>query len=471
LTGFFKREGAAIERHFTREREREREMEGSESGESSCGSFSSSDIIPDCLASSGVSFNFTSSGGNRISTDSTSILLAATSSSNNNNNELPSTSSTTITTTSSVPRRMYPTQFKLRVLDSYRNDIDCRGNQRATARKFGIHRRQIQKWLQVEKILRSQLNNNNSINKMIKEEEEEEPIALNLCVKNNIDNNNDYDNRLHNNINIEESHQQTPSPTTSSVSGKRRSFTLQFKLDVLNAFYENSACRGNQRATARLYGINRRQVQKWLCQEVQLRSEAALNPAGDAESSSKRQRLGRWLWTVPQWTTASWHEETPLPNPLPPQDTALCLVKVEKSSPQPSQEIHNISTVDTDTSSTKPKRHSYPLDFKLQALDAYHEDTLCRGNQRAVAKRFSIHRRQIQKWLKQEAQLRQRSALGKDTARQISIRRPAVLKPVQVISKQSANSWMEELRTPVPVSQQSSNTWMEELRAPAPCWS
>lgn len=52
-------------------------------------------------------------------------------------------------------RRIFAPAFKLKVLDSYRNDIDCRGNQRATARKYGIHRRQIQKWLQCEGNLRN----------------------------------------------------------------------------------------------------------------------------------------------------------------------------------------------------------------------------------------------------------------------------------------------------------------------------
>lgn len=52
-------------------------------------------------------------------------------------------------------RRIFAPQFKLQVLDSYRNDVDCKGNQRATARKYGIHRRQIQKWLQVETNLRN----------------------------------------------------------------------------------------------------------------------------------------------------------------------------------------------------------------------------------------------------------------------------------------------------------------------------
>lgn len=54
-------------------------------------------------------------------------------------------------------RRIFPPQFKLQVLDAYRRDTQCRGNQRATARKFGIHRRQIQKWLQAEPALRAAL--------------------------------------------------------------------------------------------------------------------------------------------------------------------------------------------------------------------------------------------------------------------------------------------------------------------------
>lgn len=59
-------------------------------------------------------------------------------------------------------RRIFPPHFKLQVLDSYRNDADCKGNQRATARKYGIHRRQIQKWLQVENVLRNSVNKGSS---------------------------------------------------------------------------------------------------------------------------------------------------------------------------------------------------------------------------------------------------------------------------------------------------------------------
>lgn len=67
-------------------------------------------------------------------------------------------------------RRIFTPHFKLQVLESYRSDNDCKGNQRATARKYGIHRRQIQKWLQVEDNLRSIIANNpqNAKNNAIK---------------------------------------------------------------------------------------------------------------------------------------------------------------------------------------------------------------------------------------------------------------------------------------------------------------
>jgi hypothetical protein len=48
----------------------------------------------------------------------------------------------------SATRRIFTPEFKQRVLDAFTNDPDCIGNQRATARKFDIHRRQVQKWLQ-----------------------------------------------------------------------------------------------------------------------------------------------------------------------------------------------------------------------------------------------------------------------------------------------------------------------------------
>lgn len=78
----------------------------------------------------------------------------------------PSSSSNGAAATKMGSRRIFTPQFKLQVLDSYRSDNDCKGNQRATARKYGIHRRQIQKWLQCETNLRtSVLNSNNNNNK------------------------------------------------------------------------------------------------------------------------------------------------------------------------------------------------------------------------------------------------------------------------------------------------------------------
>jgi transposase-like protein len=51
-------------------------------------------------------------------------------------------------------RRSYSLEFKVAVLDSYYNDPETRMNQRKTAIKFGVNRRQIQKWLAQEETLR-----------------------------------------------------------------------------------------------------------------------------------------------------------------------------------------------------------------------------------------------------------------------------------------------------------------------------
>lgn len=91
-------------------------------------------------------------------------LSSATTSSTQQQQQPPQQQQHSITTTKMGSRRIFSAQFKLQVLESYRMDSDCKGNQRATARKYGIHRRQIQKWLQCETTLRScvVLNNNNS---------------------------------------------------------------------------------------------------------------------------------------------------------------------------------------------------------------------------------------------------------------------------------------------------------------------
>jgi len=98
--------------------------------------------------SSGSKFSLNSSGAS-MSTITSSATTTST-----------ITKSPQTTGTKMGSRRIFTPQFKLQVLESYRNDNDCKGNQRATARKYGIHRRQIQKWLQCENNLRSIIANN-----------------------------------------------------------------------------------------------------------------------------------------------------------------------------------------------------------------------------------------------------------------------------------------------------------------------
>lgn len=194
-------------------------------------------------------------------------------------------------------RRIFAPQFKLQVLDSYRRDADCRGNQRATARKYGIHRRQIQKWLQAEASLRTsveaalnlsparQRDDSAEVAKpppeRARDSDDDPDVDVDVDV--------DADDEDDDDVDVMSAREpDRPLDFTCAALSKRRSFSLQFKLEVLDAFREDETCRGNQRATARKFGINRRQVQKWLGQEVELRGEAAFR------GGMYRQRLGRW---------------------------------------------------------------------------------------------------------------------------------------------------------------------------------
>lgn len=491
-------------------------------------------------------------------------------------------------------RRIFAPQFKLQVLDSYRKDVDCRGNQRATARKYGIHRRQIQKWLQVEASLRTAVE--------VAPASVPELTALNLCAdaarqrddsageslqatcqQNSVPcaekNRRPARVTLFPRIKVEVSEPQTeqkgvrvslfPSVKvevsepqeavkvkeeeiseeddmdeinvsnleseqaldfTCAALSKRRSFSLQFKLEVLNAFHSDRSCHGNQRATARKFGINRRQVQKWLGQELELRGEATYR------GGLYRQRLGRWLdseegkraeendqpikskvscnrsqepenfqdqcWdlsnkkrkaepvievphfkkrasdvVVLQHRECVPYENTDVTSSVDlhmqsdVQETALCLVKVGRRAKESVYERPQLSHPEVSSSADKIRqdvsvgpvlfhpnrehsvtpppfllpshpvavgsfapppacgglhhmlnlcrglvgeckirRHTYPSDFKLDAKYCYYGNGDCNGNQRAVAGKFGIHHRQIQRWLQQETQLRQRNA-------------------------------------------------------------
>ena len=79
----------------------------------------------------------------------------------------------------------------------------------------------------------------------------------------------------------------------------RRSYSLEFKVAVLDSFYNDQETRLNQRKTAIKYGVNRRQIQKWLAQEDTLRGSVG---AGYTQSHN--------LGQVPS-------EHTPAALPLP----------------------------------------------------------------------------------------------------------------------------------------------------------
>lgn len=281
-------------------------------------------------------------------------------------------------------RRIFTPQFKLQVLDSYRKDADCRGNQRATARKYGIHRRQIQKWLQAEAALRTTVEapalNLAEATRLPGDARRSQPqhqhrlcgseppprsrptrenasvscnVSVSLFPSVRIEvlrpplDEEDHDQELEDDADQEEDEDSDGRDSdqaldfTCAALSKRRSFSLQFKLQVLDAFHADAACQGNQRATARKFSINRRQVQKWLGQEAELRAEAAYR------GGLYRQRLDRArtpsscppaISTSPKRKLNE--DEVDVEEPVkrlcvvedPVQETALCLVKPRKTS-------------------------------------------------------------------------------------------------------------------------------------------
>lgn len=114
-------------------------------------------LLPPTQSASTLMNNSNNSNKLSLNCGGASLSTITSSSSSASSSKSPTTSSGT---TKMGSRRIFTPQFKLQVLESYRNDIDCKGNQRATARKYGIHRRQIQKWLQCENNLRSIIANN-----------------------------------------------------------------------------------------------------------------------------------------------------------------------------------------------------------------------------------------------------------------------------------------------------------------------
>merc|ERR1719412_1106290 len=61
------------------------------------------------------------------------------------------------------------------------------------------------------------------------------------------------------------------SAAAQAAKRNRCSYSLEFKVAVLDSYYNDTQTRLNQRKTALKYGVNRRQIQKWLAQEETLR--------------------------------------------------------------------------------------------------------------------------------------------------------------------------------------------------------
>merc|ERR1719412_3249422 len=80
------------------------------------------------------------------------------------------------------------------------------------------------------------------------------------------------------------------SAAAQAAKRNRRSYSLEFKVAVLDSYYNDTQTRLNQRKTAIKYGVNRRQIQKWLAQEETLRGSVG---AGYTQSHSLGQVPGQ----------------------------------------------------------------------------------------------------------------------------------------------------------------------------------
>jgi len=253
-------------------------------------------------------------------------------------------------------RRIFAPQFKLQVLDSYRQDADCKGNQRATARKYGIHRRQIQKWLQMENHLRSITG-----------------AVVGAAAVGSV---------------AETKAAMPPSPPPALPrTAPAPATTPTPPQPALNLSYEPAA--------ARLRGADSADAGAMDDADPDARSDSrpgSISPAVDKDLPIKKRVYLS-------------DEEA--------EDDGVALADDEEEDVDVDGTESEVSSTATGegaldyTTATLSKRRSFSLQFKLEVLDAFHSDPLCQGNQRATARSFSINRRQVQKWLGQEAELRE----------------------------------------------------------------
>lgn len=372
-------------------------------------------------------------------------------------------------------RRIFAPHFKLQVLDSYRSDIDCKGNQRATARKYGIHRRQIQKWLQVETTLRNSVSNVSE--KVIVADK-------NLTCDNRKSCNNDFEMALNGNRQRDDESASTasgiearvPALTQSPSAASYTSPPLPLDYTIHGRVYTASPIVARvdsplaspySAAPIDLSFKRHNSMTVFSAPECCL----PLSPQKPLPLSSPEPHPDVWDLSTkskcrspspvqtPSLMSAAENISKPVKLFKPylddlhePEDTVM--TKLEPCYPIamiPSNESYNynnnICDVKFEYTNTytlhelQPKsmnyyspyseyevgvycyedigygqnltpikhRQSYSLDFKLSAIDCYYQDSVCKGNQRAVATKYNIHRRQVQKWLKQAEELKLRN--------------------------------------------------------------
>ncbi|CAG9861634.1 unnamed protein product [Phyllotreta striolata] len=392
-------------------------------------------------------------------------------------------------------RRIFAPNFKLRVLDSYRNDPDCKGNQRATARKYGIHRRQIQKWLQVESALRNAVKKDGCIEPAegARERDAKESIEAALDGENRRQRGDDEDRRV-------------PALTTDSVAdvcalrGEAAGGPLDLSFKRPAEMSMSMSLSMTNAAPAPAIGP----VSSWPVQDGNLDGAGRIQVSKSLRDSPVPQPPPHQdIWDLSFKTRK--RRRTPSPGPEQPSKSVklfkpyllddIDITKLNNNNNNNNKEMddregrgekdpvaygENDKERDGDCSSVccsavcsyyngvcdikseycgsyslhelQPSyyyyyhhhpsyrgefdcyedglrkngadctgccyedisygqnglkhRQSYSLDFKLSAIDCYYQDSVCKGNQRAVANKYNIHRRQVQKWLKQAEELR-----------------------------------------------------------------
>lgn len=366
-------------------------------------------------------------------------------------------------------RRIFAPHFKLQVLDSYRNDADCKGNQRATARKYGIHRRQIQKWLQVENTLRSSVSakEKSSNGECIPEVRKCEFEAVALSSGRQRD-----DDQRPRSASAAEA--RVPALAHSPSAPWSESAPLPLDFTTHTRGLASPAVAGGRPPSPADPSA-----------PMDLSFKRPTSPSAPASYSPPSPPLAASpslaqphpdVWDLSTKSLKRKCQSPPLTSPKPVKlfkpylddigsdEGPASVVKLEPAMPccaaaQGCDAFYynnnNICDIKSDYNTytlleLQPKsaagyyypsypsysgdyeigsnycgvyddvgygqglaplkqRQSYSLDFKLSAIDCYYQDSVCKGNQRAVATKYNVHRRQVQKWLKQAEELRLRN--------------------------------------------------------------